>query len=205
MVKMNQFFIFIKRWLLTFLDFFPELMFTAHNTETPETLYNMVLGNACLNLVQGGDLSCSEKLIFIYICITFIYIIYITYIYIYTYMHHLHQCLHLHHLDLCHLYIHLHHLIYVYIIYVYIYIHLIPATKYWLPCLPQFYALVILVGWEHGFGAGFCGIGSWFCHSVAMLSLYLTFFTYKMGMLMLFPLEHYYEERTYVNNECKSV
>lgn len=50
-------FIFIKRWLLTFLDLFPEPMFTAHSLETPEMLSSVTLGNACLNLVQGSDLS----------------------------------------------------------------------------------------------------------------------------------------------------
>lgn len=64
-------------------------------------LYSVVLGNACLNLVQGGDFSwCSEKLLSIYISISF-----------------------------C----------------IYIYLYLIPATKCSLPCLSEFYALVILV------------------------------------------------------------
>lgn len=32
-------------------------MFTAHSLKTPEMLSSVALGHACLNLVQGSDLS----------------------------------------------------------------------------------------------------------------------------------------------------
>lgn len=67
-------FIFIKRWLLTFLDLFPGPMFTAHSMKTPEMLSSAVLGNACLNLVQDEIClvalgSYSVYIYSIYICI----------------------------------------------------------------------------------------------------------------------------------------